>query len=290
MPICVHSPYHNEPGPWLKGNLHTHTTNSDGPHSPQDTIDAYAARGYGFLMLSDHDQFTDPAALDARGMALIPGNEITADGPHLLHVNARSRLAPNPDRQAVIDAVNADGGFVIFNHPNWEESFNHCPQEKLEAWQGYAGIEIYNGVVSWLPGTPLATDRWDRLLGQGRRLWGYAHDDNHKASDLGIAWNVVQAEPGDLAGVIDALRNGRFYASTGVVINRIALYGQTLHVETANAQYIAVYSDFGFREDHVEAADLTYTIPDHLPRKYLRVECCGHGQQMAWTQPFYIDN
>ncbi len=46
-------------------------------------IDDYAARGYDFLMISDHDIHTSPedyAALDARGLVLIPGNEITRRG------------------------------------------------------------------------------------------------------------------------------------------------------------------------------------------------------------------
>ena len=289
MGIVVRNPYRNEGQTWLKGNLHTHTTESDGPYSPQETIDTYAARGYGFLMLSDHDHFTDIAGLDPRGMALIPGNEISANGPHLLHVNARTRLEPNPDRQAVIDAINADGGFAIFNHPNWEDSFNHCPQEKLETWQDYVGIEIYNGVISWLPGTPLATDRWDRLLAQGRRIWGYANDDGHKASDLAIAWNVVQAESGNVEDVVRALLEGRFYASTGVVIERIAAYGRTIHVETANAHCIVAHSDYAFREAFVEATSMTFVVPEDTAKHYVRFECWGSGQQMAWTQPFFIE-
>ena len=41
--------------PWLKGNLHAHTTESDGSRPPQEVVDDYAARGYDFLMISDHD-------------------------------------------------------------------------------------------------------------------------------------------------------------------------------------------------------------------------------------------
>ena len=30
---------------WMKGNLHSHTTNSDGRVSPQERLDGYVARG-----------------------------------------------------------------------------------------------------------------------------------------------------------------------------------------------------------------------------------------------------
>ena len=74
MPTSIESPYDNNSKLWLKGNLHAHTTESDGKRSPQAVVNDYAARGYDFLMISDHDKLTDPAKLDARGMTLIPGN------------------------------------------------------------------------------------------------------------------------------------------------------------------------------------------------------------------------
>ncbi len=289
MGVVIRNPYRNDGPVWIKGNLHTHTTNSDGPHNPQDTVNAYAAQGYGFLMVSDHDQVTDISGLDPRGMVLIPGNEVSAGGPHLLHVNARRRLGPDADRQALIDAMNADGGFAVVCHPNWEASFNHCPQECLETWSGYAGLEIYNGVISWLPGTPLATDRWDRLLGQGRRIWGYANDDCHRAGDIAVAWNMVQAEPGNAAGIVHALGEGRFYASTGVIIERIHVRDRTIHIETANAQCIIAYSDYASRESFAQSQCMTFTVPEDIPKHYIRIECWGAGQDMAWTQPFFLE-
>ena len=174
-------------------------------------------------MLSDHDHFTDPAELDPKGMVLIPGNEITAYGPHLLHVNAHRRIIPDPDRQGLIDAIAADGGVCVVNHPNWWENHDHCPHPEIESWRDYLGIEIYNGVCLRLEGSHLATDRWDRLLSQGRTVWGFANDDSHEEYDRGLAWNVVQAEKRNPGYVVRAMRQGRFYASTGVEIQRVAV-------------------------------------------------------------------
>jgi len=73
-------------GNWMRGNLHAHTLRSDGKRPAQEVVDDYAARGYGFLMLSDHDVFTSVdefAPLQDNGLILVPGNEITADGPHI---------------------------------------------------------------------------------------------------------------------------------------------------------------------------------------------------------------
>jgi hypothetical protein len=288
MGSTIFNPY-GDGGAWMKGNLHAHTTNSDGARTPQQQVDAYAGRGYDFLMLSDHDVLTDVNTLDPHGMVLIPGYEVTARGPHILHVNASKVVQPDPNRQRVFDEVRTDGGFAIVNHPNWEYHFEHCPQELLETWRGYAGIEIYNGVVRRQEGSPLATDRWDRLLSSGRRVWGFANDDNHAPCDDGIAWNVALSKRRDRAAVVQALRRGSFYASTGVEIRGIEVEGETIRVGTENAQRIVVSADYGLRLDAVDSDFIEFRLGDYLPVRYVRFECWGPGERMAWTQPFFIE-
>ena len=152
MPTLQHS-YHGaeRARTWLKGNLHTHSTRSDGARDPQVVIDDYAARGYDFLMFSDHDTHAGPAQFagwNCKGLTLVPGNEITCGGPHLLHVGAERRVEPLEDRQAVLDDVASAGGFAVINHPNWFEDFDHCPHSVMRSWKGYLGIEIYNHVIN----------------------------------------------------------------------------------------------------------------------------------------------
>ena len=277
------------PSRWLRGNLHAHTTNSDGSQAPQLVIDGYAARAYDFLMLSDHDVFTDPDVLDSRGMVLLPGVEVTARGPHILHVNARTAVEPHRDRQHVLDAVDTMESFAVVAHPNWETHFNHCPQALLETWTGYLGIEIYNGVVQRLEGSPLATDRWDQLLGSGRRVWGFAHDDSHCPADMGRAWIVAQCEHPTAPDILKALGEGRFYASTGVAIDAIRTTARRIEVHAPDAQYVVAYSDFGAMVAEVFGDELGVTVPEDFAGTYVRVECHGAGRAVAWTQPFFVE-
>ncbi|MEW6751971.1 MAG: CehA/McbA family metallohydrolase [Candidatus Latescibacterota bacterium] len=277
-------------GQWLIGNLHAHTTRSDGQREPQDVIDDYAERGHGFLMLSDHDIYTslrDYAQLDPRGMCLIPGNEISANGPHLLHVGATCRVDPEADRQRVIDQVQATGGFAIFNHPNWYASFNHCPQEVLERCQGYLGLEIYNAVISRLEGSPYATNRWDLLLTAGRRVWGFANDDSHWAQgEVGLGWNAVYVAEPTREAVLEALCTGRFYASTGVEIYNVEVDGDAILVETENAARIVALREGARRFAQVDAPCLEVNVPEGA--RYVRFECWGSGESFAWTQPLFV--
>lgn len=287
----VESPYGDlVGGRWLIGNLHAHTTRSDGQRDPQAVVADYAGRGHGFLMISDHDAWLSAqecAALDTRGLILIPGNEITANGPHLLHVGAGGPVEPVADRQQVVDAAARAGGFAVFNHPNWFADFDHCPQELLERVQGYLGLEIYNGVISRLPGSPYATNRWDMLLSRGRRLWGFANDDSHAAQiDVGLGWNAAYVTEETPAGVVEALRRGRFYASTGVEITSIEVDGPRICVETENAHRVVALREGAQRFAQVDAPSIEVEVP--ADARYVRFECWGCGEAFAWTQPFFV--
>src|SRR5437867_7370821 len=40
---------------WLRGNLHAHTTYSDGVKTPQELLAEYETLGYDFLAITDHE-------------------------------------------------------------------------------------------------------------------------------------------------------------------------------------------------------------------------------------------
>ena len=80
---------------WYKGNLHTHTTFSDGTRDIEEVIADYDDRGYDFLGISDHDHYTDTSVYENKTrMVLIDAVEITEKGPHILQVGAKRRLDP----------------------------------------------------------------------------------------------------------------------------------------------------------------------------------------------------
>ena len=58
---------------WFKGNLHTHTTVSDGSKSPDEVAAIYRAAGYDFLAFTDHWHPSKPSMQD--GLLLLPGCE-----------------------------------------------------------------------------------------------------------------------------------------------------------------------------------------------------------------------
>src|SRR5262245_17023002 len=175
---------------WYKGNLHTHTINSDGDSPPYDVMAWYKRNGYQFLAITDHNTFTDPAAFDTNpndNFLLIGAEEVTND--KTVHVNALgiTKLIP-PQRgstvteilQASIDAIRAQGAVPLINHPNFRWAFT---AKEMLPLKGTLLLEIASGhpLVNHAGGgdTSSTEEMWDQLLSAGMRVFGVSVDDVH---------------------------------------------------------------------------------------------------------------
>lgn len=279
------NPYQGADGPWYRGNLHTHTTESDGKLSPEDVVAMYAEHGYDFLCLSDHDKLTTP--LEHEQVVGIPGVEVSAAGPHLLAVGVDRVFDPKRPRGGIVAEIMANDGLCVLCHPNWTETFAHWPQIALESVGPYHGIEIFNSVIDFLAGESLAVDRWDQLLSKGHKCWGYADDDMHDRPHAARGWNMVCASARTPEAIVEALKAGRCYASTGVTIERITLEDETLTIVAPNASELRFCGRWGQVKQFSEGPEASYQIKGQ--EGYVRVSCLGAGSQAAWTQPIYVE-
>ena len=63
-------------GTWLKGNIHSHTTQTDGQCPPDQQIRDYCAKGYDFFSITDHNMVVNSRAFAGdTDILLIPGWE-----------------------------------------------------------------------------------------------------------------------------------------------------------------------------------------------------------------------
>lgn len=288
------------PSRWLRGNHHGHSTLSDGNETPHQLLAAYQQAGYDYLALSEHDLFADPADYESdTDLCLLPAVEVSSvDGQTLMHLGPHH---PLPARQLtaaqILQAAHDAGGLFVFDHPNWQPRPNYATDDLLTSLTDLAGMEIYCGVIERLPGQALATDRWDRLLSLGRTVWGHATDDQHDPSDRFIAWNCVQWQPDDeitAEGIIRALAEGRFVASTGVSVQRAGIVDSTIRIESdadeihwiVNDGIIASKQSGGTGQ--ITAEEVRRAVPENTATPYVRAECYGRGAACAWTQPFRL--
>ena len=71
-------------GNWYKGNLHLHSTNSDGRKSPAETAKVYADHGYQFVSFTEHEYYTDNQELNRENFLILPGVEFSCEKPEPL--------------------------------------------------------------------------------------------------------------------------------------------------------------------------------------------------------------
>lgn len=279
-------------GPSLKTNLHTHTTFSDGAFSLEEVVAAYEALDYDVLAITDHNQWRDNNAASTDKVLVLSSNEPSLS--HREHVLATGVHADSPvdkgDRsctrtQEVIDWINDQDGFSTLNHPTW----SGMSVERLLELERYHSIEIVNaGCIGH--GSEYALTHWDELLRRGRRVWGLATDDSHSAWDRGLGWVEIFSEKNE-AAIIQALKEGRFYATEGPVIEHFECDGDRLYVRTEPVQGIAVLSEQGpIKVSHGAEATVTeleWTLPSREHR-YMRVEVHRHDGKKAWSNPLFL--
>ena len=175
----------------LRGNLHAHTTFSDGVRAPEALIAEYEALGYDFLAITDHEDRITPDYWPAlRGLS---SRLLLFHGVELNH---------EPLSQHVGKVMGDRETLYVLNHP---------ARYKLSVAETVARIEHITA-AGWPIDAVEVTD-----TGLYRPLYRtdeiprvkIATDDAHKPPHFGRAWIEVDA-PRDRDAIIRAVRAGDF--------------------------------------------------------------------------------
>ncbi len=305
--------------PFFKGNLHCHSTVSDGRLDHGELIRRYKARGYHFICFSDHDIFTDLTSLDAPDFITLPGLEWSSGylngglkthhmlgilGPSERVEKAKEKAIANGEKlailpydgTAVVEKMSrhlADRGFfTVYNHPRWS-----CVEpEEMGPLEGFTAIEVFNHGCDVENRTGDGDVYWNRLLNAGKRIWGVATDDNHNKSardDSFGGWISVNAPALERESILRAILEGRFYASQGPVIENYGIRDGRVHVAcqpVARVNFIAggaiglgcaVFSEDG------ENTLLEASYALRGKERYVRIECVTKDGRVAFSNPLY---
>ncbi len=298
----MHNQPFAQPGRFYRGNLHSHSTNSDGTYPPGHVTQFYRKAGYDFLALTDHflaaygwtvsdtrdlrgDDFTTLIAAELHAPATRLGElwHIKAIGLPLDFappVNGES--GPEMARRAA-----QAGAFIGIVHPSW---YGLTPEDARQIPFAHA-IEIYNH------GSAVEVDRgsdWpfcDMLLNDGWRLTGYASDDAHLLThDCLGGWVQVKAESLAPEALLDALKAGRYYSSQGPEIHDVRIAHGEVKIACSPASGIAI-TGRGSRNQRIRGAGITEATLSLKRFKdgYLRVTVTDAQGRKAWSNPIWLD-
>jgi hypothetical protein len=296
---------------WYKGNTHTHTLNSDGDSTPDDVVRWYREHAYQFLVLTDHNFLTQVDGLNALHGAderflVIKGEEVSSvSGGKPVHVgglNVDRRSGPQTGSSVVevlqrsVDAIRSASGVPAINHPNFQwaltaDDIRQVRNDKLfEIFNGHPTVNNLGG-----GGVPGLEEIWDRLLSSGSLIYGIAVDDAHNfkqpgnplVAGPGRGWIMVRAAKLDARALLDAVERGEFYASTGVVLEDVAVTAREMTVrvkpEPSSKYRIQFIGQAGKLLREVPEGSATYTFTGD--EGYVRARVIESNGRMAWCQP-----
>lgn len=306
-------------GNWYRGCLHSHTTESDGSAPPERLVEHYRRGGYDFLVLADHDKLTDRSGLSTpdflvlRGTELAVGRTELGERFHVVGIGVREPIGTGAaGAMTAADAIaeiRRLGGEAIVAHPYW----SGLTSADLLALSDLLAIEVFNTTCQASIGRGNSQYVWDELLTRGRLVRAVATDDCHRPGfDSRRAWTMVRAPELSPVAILDALRRGHFYASTGPEIHSVVLRGDVVEVECSPVQAVELICD-PTRGSRLEAGTNSDAVGavrrrgGHLPEgvvdgglvtgatfelrrepRYARVQVVDSAGRMAWTNPIFV--
>ena len=288
---------------WARGNLHSHSTNSDGKPSPQERVDGYVNQGYDFLCVSDHYDITRVDTLSApdefvliQGAELHPSNPFGGETHHFVCLNIHEDMdSKSMPPQHVIDTVNDQGGGVWLAHPYWS-SVNIL--RDTAPLHGFAGIEVHNTTCR-RHGRGDSSSLWDDWMNIDGRLYpALANDDSHALEssnhDTYESWTVARVKERTPAAIMEALLSGACYSTCGPEIHDIQITpakddksGAIATVKCSEASRImAVHDKFGveYREHGKTFEEATFDL--RAGTKLVRFEIIAPDGWKAWSNPY----
>jgi len=288
-----------------RGNLHGHSTHSDGVLSAQAVVETYADLGYDFTCLSDHlwidDKFAatsvcDGRALDRKGFITLPSAELhcygkTYDQDGVWHIVANGLpldfACPDANETApdLIARAQAAGAYVSLAHPEW---YTMTTDEAMQLAAADA-VEIYNHscVVTSARGSGIAIA--DYLLNEGKKISFTATDDSHfELPDWGGGWVMVAAAELSQNALVAALKAGHHYASTGADFTDLQIEDGVLTVSSSPVENVVI-SGAGHMAMAETGKNMTVTQFDlsKFRSDWFRITLRDAAGKMAWSNPYY---
>ena len=309
--MALRDPAFTAPGRFWRGNLHTHSTNSDGILPPEEVCRRYRAEGYDFLALTDHFvgiwnyPISDTTGYRTEGFTTILGAELhsgaMANGElwHILAVGLPPDFAPSnsphfvpvPGQETAAEIAAravAAGAFVAIAHPQW----SGLTMEDARSVTAAHAVEVYNHGCAMGCDRPDGFAVLDQLLTEGRRLTLVATDDAHFSEpDFFGGWVMVKAQANEPAALLAALKAGHFYSTQGPELRDVRIEGGRVIVESS-AVVSVVAIGWGTGAKGVHGASMTRTeVPlERLNNSpWVRVAVIDAAGKRAWSNPIWRD-
>ena len=306
----MHLSAFTKPGRFFRGNLHTHSTRSDGVIDPAEVCRRYHAEGYDFISLTDHFvgeydyPITDTTPFRTGGFTTILGAELHSGAMHngeiwhILAVGLPADFAPSnapgflalPDQETgpeIATRARAAGAFVAVAHPQW----SGMSLDDARSVDAAHAVEIYNHGCAIGCDRPDGFHTLDLLLSEGRNLTLCATDDAHfYEPDHFGGWVMVKATANEPELLLEALKAGDYYSSQGPEIRAVHVEENEVIVESSAVGTVSVMGHgsaaIGAHGDAMTSARIPLDKFAHSD--WIRVSVMDRAGKRAWSNPIWL--
>ena len=219
LPVLYEITFEKKGPRWLFGDLHVHSTASDGKYDVPALARKAKSMGLDFLSVTDHNNYAENYFLPkVPGLTLIPGTEWTHYKGHMNFFGVRAPFGGSfiandlyEMRRVVLEASSL-GALISVNHPKCRL----CPY----LWEDdtvFDAMEIWNGPMR--KANADAISMWTKLLQQGRRIPAIGGSDFHRRLSpvrLGVPVTAVYAASKSADDILAAVAAGHCYVTGSV--------------------------------------------------------------------------
>lgn len=290
------------PGRFHRGNLHTHSTRSDGAREPEDVCAHYRDAGYDFIALSDHFlpkyafPVTDTRPYRVDGFTTLLAAEVHTTATSLGEMWHLLAIGLPPDFPATVAGEHgpqlaarcrAAGAWVVIVHPGWYA----LTAQDADSIPDADAVEIYNHT------SQLRTDRGDgsylidQLLANGRRVTVCATDDAHfQCDDTLGGWVMVKADANEPQRLLQALKDGRFYSSQGPAIEHVEYHDDRIDVRCSPARAVIALGRGSAAVQQLGDGLTRVSLPRAPLERggFARIVVADAAGRRAWTNPYWF--
>ena len=298
----------------LVGDIHSHTTYSDGVSTVAENKEMADLCGLDFLFITDHRTLAHKRHCnDATGPWW--GQEPPTKVREIGVLMPRRLFVPVGDSAAAdFRRAQAIAPFAWVPHPVGYGRGTYYPEKTVqELWHfgNRFAMEVLNGSQKLSRAYDAicakAARVWDQLLCSGRQVTVLGASDAHICCTIGTAWTGVYADACTPTAVIDGMTRGRTFASEGPLLwlsgGRAAMGGvirskpggklrlRFVAADSAGLRTVRVVSGGKVIHD-IKAGDKSRVAGEvevsAAPGAYFRLECVAADRRRAFSSPIFV--
>ncbi|MGC8976493.1 MAG: PHP domain-containing protein [Candidatus Ratteibacteria bacterium] len=273
-------------GKWFKGNVHIHTTNSDGKLSVEEIVKIYRENSYNFIFITDHNKITFYQS-PYDDFLVIKGVEFNKNSLHILGLDLNENFSiESLSPQEIINKINELGGFAILCHPYW----SGITSIDILSLKGFIGIEIFNNTCEITKGKGYSTVHYDEILQKEMKVFSFAVDDAHSEKDIIGSFIMVKAKSFDKEEICNSIKSGFFYSSTGVIINDLKIEENLIKI-SFTPSILVDFIGYGPSGERIHNNGKEFDYVEYKIKgaeKYIRIEITDGENKKAWVNPLFL--